>query len=67
MHYIIKQLISGNKIYIIGSHTVVANLYVYDIEADTWEECESIGPNVQKLAILDDGIYRIDTNTSCHI
>jgi len=45
--------IYGNKIYVIGSHTVVANLYVYDIEADTWEECESIGPNVQKLAILD--------------
>lgn len=42
-----------NKIYVIGSANVVANLYAYDIEADTWEECESIGPNMQKLAILD--------------
>ncbi|XP_071171261.1 kelch-like protein 36 isoform X1 [Mytilus edulis] len=43
----------GNKIFVVGSSTVVANLYVYDIESDTWEECESIGPNMQKLAILD--------------
>lgn len=45
--------IIGNKIFFIGSTGVVANLFVYDIESDTWEECESIGPNMQKLAILD--------------
>ena len=42
-----------DQLFVIGGIHVNANLYVYDPESDSWEECEVIGPNVQKLAALD--------------
>ncbi|XP_061195287.1 kelch-like protein 15 [Saccostrea echinata] len=42
-----------DKIFVMGGIHTSVNLYIYDPESDTWEEADVIGPNVQKLAILD--------------
>lgn len=41
-----------HKIYALGGNNSYTMLYVYDIDSDTWEEKEPIGPNVQKLSFL---------------
>ena len=40
-------------IFVLGGDSVQTCLYIYDINSDTWEQIEQIGPNVQKLTILD--------------
>ncbi|XP_060062922.1 kelch-like protein 5 [Ylistrum balloti] len=45
--------ILNGVIFLIGGSTPEASLFMYDIEADKWEEVEEVGANVQKLAILD--------------
>ncbi|XP_033746810.1 kelch-like protein 26 [Pecten maximus] len=45
--------IHNGVIFCIGGNTPDAFLYMYDIEADKWEEVEQVGSNVQKLAVLD--------------
>ncbi|KAK3101560.1 hypothetical protein FSP39_004490 [Pinctada imbricata] len=42
-----------NTLFVMGGIHVSANLYTYDPESDSWDECEVIGPNVQKLAALN--------------
>lgn len=42
-----------DKVFLMGGIDNNVNLYIYDPESDTWEEADVIGPNVQKLAILD--------------
>lgn len=45
--------IQDGVLFCIGGNTPDAYLFMYDIEADKWEEVEQVGANVQKLAILD--------------
>ncbi|XP_021342751.1 kelch-like protein 26 isoform X2 [Mizuhopecten yessoensis] len=45
--------ILNGVIFFLGGDTPEAFLYMYDIDADQWEEVEHVGSNVQKLAVLD--------------